>query len=466
MKKFFTSLTLSLLIIPCFFFIFFVFTYESVSKTIPVSYWDEILWVGRSYFFENYIHRDFQNKSWQSYESYDQAKFAEYAYGAWLYPIYLNVKMQNKKIFDYTQFLIDNGFSELDDDTRQRYSQYIINSHIIRFDQNDEGFLKDYVAKYGSDSLKPISLVYVARMLNVLLLATAVILAYFFVLQHAGFIPAIVFSFFYGFNTLIIETGLKAHSEALFLVTFNASILCMTLYFTKGRRTLYMLFVSIFSGLCMSTKLNGSMLIIIFFILQSVFFIISKQTRVIQVVHSIAALLISLLIFMSLNPFTFTDPVRKTLFMFEWRIKVAAHQGNKHQNLYLSNSRVRIQKIFENFYSLKTRSYYNGVKIFEKSPTENTYIRYLIVFFVVGLLYSIKLAFNRNINAIVFICSFVIILFFMSRYLFIDWKRYYIHVSLFFIFCQSFGLWIVVKTSYKYLKLFIKRKKSQRTLFR
>lgn len=455
MLKLFKSPWLRLFLVPYVLLTILIFSYGTYTKTIPVSFFDEVLWVGRSYFFQFYIHGDFKNRIWQSFTSYDQPKLAEYAFGAWLYPRYLNEISKNPKPFDYTRFLIKNGFYFIDENYMDTYADYKETSNIVKFDHRDSGFPAEYVAKYGTDSLKPINLINYARILNIFLLAGAAIFAYFFLLQYAGVVVAIIFAFFYGFNSLIINTGLPAHSEALFLFTFNGAFLFMNLYFTKGRKIVYLLLFSLFTGLCISTKLNGSMLLVIFFvsnILLSLLSLLSIKKIVTHVLYSILPVLISIIILVSLNPFTFPNPVKNVQYLFDWRIKTAfIYQAKGYPESFLPNGISRVKKIFVHFYSSEQRTYFNGVKIFNEAPVLKNYEGSLIVLFVLGFLLIVKQAYNKNTAAIVFICSLVTILAFMSYYLALDWDRYYAHLPLFFITAQSLGLCLVVKNSFIYI---------------
>lgn len=463
--KLLKSTYLQLFIIPSFLFLFFVFSYNTFGKTIPVSYWDEFLWVGRSYFFEFYIHGDFKNRIWQSQEAYDQPKLAEYAYGAWLYPFYLKGKNNNKKPFDYVRFLIKNGFYEIDENYITYYSAYKNISHVIRFDESDVGFSKDYLVKYGVNGLKPIHLIYQARLLNLFLLTGAVIFAYFFALQFSGRIFAVIFSLFYGSNSLIIDSGLKAHSEALFLFTFNAALLFMSLYFFRGRKILYLSLFSLFAGLCISTKLNGIMLVITFFVINTILFFVRKEKKIKYILSNSLPVIVSFIVFVSLNPFTFSDPVKNVYYMFDWRMKVASvYQANTFKEALLPDGITRIKKIFEHFYFADNTSYFNGLRPFEQLSKSINYRGYMIVSFTIGLLYSLKLVFNKNIPAIIVVCSFITVLSVMSYYLVLDWERYYAHLSLFFVMFQSFGTYLIAKYGCKYAILFV-RKENNKTGF-
>src|SRR3989338_1992591 len=433
-----------LFIVPLLLSVILIVTYSSQIKTIPVSNWDEISWIGSSYFFDFYIRGDFKNKIWGSL-AYDQPNLTKYAYGAWLYPLYLNEKHKNEKSFDFIRFLMKNGFYEIDKDYKKIYAGYKEISDVVKFNNYDEGTPKYYVAKYGIKSLKPLTLIYYARILDILLLTAAVILAYFIALKYFGIITAIIFSFFYGFNYLVVHFGLKAQTESLFLFTFNAAFLFMSLYFFKGRKISYLLLFSLFSGLCMSTKLNGIMFIFIFLICNLLLFFIFKGKKSLDIFHGIVPILICLIIFISLNPFTFPNPIKNIKSMFNYRMHTALKDAGLKPIYFLPDGKSRVKKIFEHFYLSEKSHYFNDTLLSYKLSQSNNYRISLIILFILGLFYSIKLAFKKNLAAIIFLCSFFTIIAIMSCYLILDFKRYYIHLVLFFVLYQSLGIYLLLK---------------------
>jgi len=425
MNKILNKSWLRWLVAPSIIFLILVFYYNSCLKTLSVSFYDEFLWTGRSYFFEYYIKGDFKNKIWQSYESYDQPKLTEYAYGAWLYPTYLKEK-RNEKSLDYKNFLIKNGFGNVDD---RGYNS-----------------LEEYFAKNNIDGTKAIKIINKARLLNVFLLAGSVVLVYLLILQNMNAVTGIIFSGCYGLNYLIINTCLKAHSEALFLFTFNAAFLFMNLYFKK-KKNIYLILFSIFTGLCVSTKLNGIMLMIIFMILNIIIFGVIQKNKIKNILFkSILSLSICMAVFWILNPFVYSHPFKNTVYLFDWRMKTATTvQSNLSKENYLPNNLLRIKKIFENFYFSKQTTNFNGVKIINKLDLPKIYGITLFILFIFGLVYCLKMAWRKNTAAIIMCGSFFIILLMMSYYLILDWPRYYVQLVLFFAIFQLLGLFLIVK---------------------
>lgn len=456
--KYFKSPIFSLLFIPYLVFILLIFGYSLFIKTIPIAYSDEFYWISKSYFFEFYTNDDFKNEIWQMNEaSYDEPKLAEYAFGAWLYPRYLYEKTNHGgSYFDYIKYLIKNGFYLTNEPYIDTYADYQDSSNIIEYDGYENSFPEEYVAKYGIGSLKPINLIYQIRILNIFFLASAVVFAYFVVLNYAGLVVAIIFTFFYGFNSLIIESGLRAHSEALFLFTFNIALLFMSLYFTKKRNFYYLILFSVFTGLSMSTKLNGVMLVIIFFFSNMFLFVVSKVKKNRQLIQGILPALISIIIFVDLNPFTYTDPLKNVKGMYDWRMKVASDQAAYFKEVNLLNSLIRIENIFENYYFSENKISFNGLRILEDLSLPLNYQSLLFLPFIIGLLYSFKNALNKNVISVILIISFAIILILMSYYLKLDWARYYIHLTLYFVLFQSLGLFIAIKNFPKTIKILLK----------
>jgi len=411
-------------IIPIILLIIFIYLYSIFSKKIPVSYRDEMMWVGRSYFFDLYIKGDFDNPIWQSRYAYEQPKLAEYVYGAWLYPKYLKEKLQqNDPHFDYIKFLFRNGFY-------MTHGYYQNNYKIIDFDETFIGFHEDYLRKYGTDSINTVNTVYYARIINFFLLALAAVIFYYVVYLYKNFIVALLMVFFYSFNPLFIDSGLKAHSEALFVLLFNSSLFVLTLYFVKKRSLKYLIIFSILAGLCMSTKLNGIMLIFIYFVIN---FFSSRN-----IFHIFLSFLFSILIFIVLNPFTYSNPIIKIPQMFEKRMEAATVQSKQFPSNYLPTPASRLNRIYSNFFSSNYYACeYNNIyflSFFSKYPP------ILLILFLCGIFSEIYLAAKSNKKSLILLIIFLCILTTMSFYLKLNWDRYYIQLIFFVVFYQYIGL--------------------------
>lgn len=451
-NSFFNKIVVFLLI-----FSFLIFEYSSFLKKIPFSFYDEILWISHSVFFQYYIHGNFSDQIWTTRESYDQPKLTEYIFGAWLYPKYLKEEKESiNKNIDYEEFLIKNGFSEFKSISKH---QLVDSTKSIKYTPADSGDKNYFLSKYGTDSLKTLELILHVRNLNMLFLIIAVFFTFLIAKNYINYYLALAFSIIYGTNSLIVNSSLKAHSEALFLLNFNVAVFFMIQYFKK-RKFYSLLFFSLFSGLCFSTKLNGLSLLILFIILNTIFLIFCKKNRLKIIFYSLISSCMVLLVFFIFNPFVHKNFVKNILYMFNWRVYLANYvQMPGNIEIHLPNFESRILRIFNNYYFSKNRIYFNkpiNVQIFHTNF-------YHFLFFLLGLIYSIKKSINKNIDFIILLNIFLLLLFLTGLYLFLDWDRYYINLSFFFIFLQFLGIVEFFKFIFSFLrnnlsKLFLNKK--------
>jgi hypothetical protein len=446
-KKFWKLKIIQFFIFPSFFFIVLVISYSQFSWNLPISYWDEMLWTGRSYFIQFFIHRDFKNPVWQSYESYDQPKLAELMYGIWLYPSYLDMKHSyGIKSYDYTKFLISQGLYSFSEDSSGKYKNYHeeVSSYVAHFAEEDSGFPNDFLRKYGPNSLKTLDLIYKARVVNFFLLASAALFVYYLIITSYDFSLAAVVSVFYSFNILFILTGLKAHSEALFIFLFNLSLFLMFTYFNKSRNFFHLIFFSIVTGLCMSTKLNGIMLSAVFIIVNFGIFIFFEKRKQIEkrILETGVVIILSLIVFSFFNPFVYSNPIQKTLYMFRFRNETVNFQTQIFPDSYLNSPISRMQRVYENFFTSKNSLKFNNFIYFNpigKHP------HLFFGFFLLGIIFEIKQVLIGNKRSFIFLLSFLLFFLITLNYLSLDWDRYYIHLVFFIILYEYLGLIILIK---------------------
>jgi len=418
------------LIIPGLLWLIFAYGYSLYVYKIPVRYWDEFAWVGRSYFFDLFIRADFDNMAWRGYESYDQPKLAEYAYGAWLYPWYLRERGV-KSLDSYRQFLAKHHLYGAEAEIQEK-----------EFNDNYEYFdyLDDYVAKYRQDALE---VIYQARKLNVWLLAASAVAVYLVAGELMGVFWAVVTAIIYGFNALLINVGLVAHSEALFLLLFNAAIFFLSRYFSRDHQDICLWIFSVLAGLCMSTKLNGVILLIFLWLDGGLFWALFKK-RQFYWIRLLLSTLIAGVVFVSLNPFVYSNPVQKTLDMFRWRMTAARDQAERFVDVSLRSSRQRILRIGTNFYGYKNRDYYNGNYLFDGVLAQNFFTKCYGYLLIMGAIDWGQRWLRKKKEVVVLVFCLVFLVATMSVYLVLDWDRYYVPLLLFVNLLQISGLRMVV----------------------
>ncbi len=440
-------------------FLFFLFFYMWYIPFIPIRYYDEALWLGQSYFAELFLKRDFNNKLWQSYYSYEQPKLQEYLYGLLIYPKYLEAKKKDRNL-DLAKFLISNNFYSIEGRDYFNYKNNLKN--FINWGPNDYNYSSQkLIAKYGEDFKKTIDLIFQARKLNALLVAINLIVIYLIISLISNKLVAFLATIFYGFNNLFLTTSLIAHSEALFLLLFNLGLLLLLKMFLKDAKhyKIHLLF-GIVAGLTAQTKLNGFLLIIfynLFFIAKLILDMFRKKLDIFKsnFFHSFIANFTCLFIFISLHPFLYSKPFKNFIYMVKFRYGLSQIQA-EYFGPKLYNFFIRIETIYVNFFDkYKGGDNFNSLLFLKLNTAIVSYI--LIIIFSFGLIcfffeiYRKKEGFQTKAG---FLIIFILLNIALGFYLYIDWDRYYNILIIFFIFFQVFGLINILNR----LKLIFKRK--------
>lgn len=442
-KKIINFLLLPLVI----FGIFFSFYIQSFRE-FPISYWDEVEWVARSYHFELFVNGDFKNPLWESFYSFDQPKLTQYLFGAAIFPKYLEAKRAIGKIdYDYITFLTDHNlypFFSGDGAGEAFYENYRNKrTDYITLKKEDSEMPEVLGLKYGESIFKTIDLIYTARRANVILLALSVVVVFFLASVIFGNTVAVLSALFYGFDNLVVRSGLVAHSEALFLFLFNLGLLFLVLRFGKRKKSFAtVLLFSVAVALCTATKLNGLMLIIFFniFILFEIITLCIKEDFLAARKSLFQLFLVNLLsfaIFVSLHPFLYKNPLQDTIFLYVHRGRQALYSASVLPEDYLPNFPSRIIAMYEKF--------------FIKGDTiQETPLVYLMKFplFLLGAGVLLMKSFKRktkNREIKIILVLFIMVQITMGLYLLLDWDRYYVPLAPFFALFQAVGVWWLIK---------------------
>ncbi|MCM8787962.1 MAG: hypothetical protein NC935_07945 [Candidatus Omnitrophica bacterium] len=429
-------------------FIFFFIFYSKEYKKIPIRYWDEHGWIGRGYYFDLYLKRDFKNDLWNNYYSYNQPKLAEYLYGFVLYPKYLSYKKEEKlKNYDFAKFLIDHNFYKISSKEYEYYknskNEFINWGKNPRevFDVSPEFLIK----KFGSGIKKTINLVYAARKINILILSLTVVIVYLLsVILSKSKAVAILTSIFYGTNILIVNASLRAQSEGLFLFLFNLSLLLLILFFQNDKNSfkIGLAFFSV-SAFLTATKLNGLMMPVIFNLIGFFIFIykfFNKNKVCTKILKTLLfGNILFFFVFVFHHPLLIKNPLNGLILLFNHRYNTALHQAEYElPETALWSFKDRILAIYKNFFSEKEIIYYNNYFIFKnlisKHPKIFSYL--FLLSFIGGLFLFIK----EKIKLFwYFLVTFALIILFMGFYLMLNWDRYFVHLHFFQIFFIIYG---------------------------
>jgi len=437
--------------------LFFLLFYLLYIKNIPIRYDDEAHWIGRSYFFELFLKRDFNNKLWQSEFAYDQMMLQSYIYGILLYPKYLILKTKNKSI-DLGKFLIEHNFYFISGKSYINYKDKLIN--FINWGPQDYNVSpQNLLSKYGKNFEKTIEIIFIARKFNALLLSINLLIIYILTSLISNNLIAIITVIFYGFNKLIILTSLIAHAEALFLLIFNLGLLILLYIFNSKKELFTHLFFGIISALCAQTKLNGFLLIIFYDILiifQSIYYFLNNQIDNFKknILYFLITNFSCFFIFFFLNPFFYSNPFNNLIFAINYRKKTASQQA-QYLGPALTSFSDRIKTLYFNFFDKSKNNYNYSYPLFLK---ENKIFNLLLIIGFFFGVYNFLLDFFKKklpLKKSIFLFIFILLNIALGIYLYLDWDRYFDIIVIFFIFFQIHGIFSLVNN---FLSLIISQK--------
>lgn len=258
---------------------------------------------------------------------------------------------------------------------------------------------------------------------------------------------SLTFTLFYAYNNLIVSNGLLAHSEALFLLLFNLSLIHLYKYIHESYSLWRLLIFSVIAGLCFSTKLNGIMLYILYLFQTLLPGSSLNGTNILtKTVRLILPLAIPLIIFTILNPYTHPSPLQNIQNMFNFREETVLYQFENHPDIALPNIGNRIAFTINSF----TKS---GLFMNQDVPWINTYQLIIFVLIITGIVIEIKRVMADNKFSKFMLSAYITSLVITISYLQLAWERYLIHLILFFVYYEVIGLLFYLVTI---KKVFIK----------
>jgi hypothetical protein len=430
-KRILSGLFLILAIITLF------FGYRHFSKEIPISYYDEEWWIGDSYFYQFYTEGNFNRNIWDSNSSKDQPMLTRYVFGAWLYHEYIEAKKYDKSL-DYSKFLTSRGFLG-----PGILSQHSPKNDLVTLPVGISGLPDDLVKDLGGGILTNIQIIQKVRGLALLLLIIAVVVPTLLIKNVKGLLFASVFLFFYGFNTLIVNSGLMAQTESIFLLFFNSSLVFMYIFYSNIKKLRYLFIFSVLAGLCFSTKLNGIMLLFAFIALETEILIFhERNTNIIKSISNVAAsAFITLSVFTVLNPFVYPNPIGRILEMFNHRQGVVNIQMKIFPEDAINRTGDQYLYIAKSFFDNEHILEFNNIKF-------NSIIDFLgpllFALFVLGMYLEIKKARKGDKFADFMLIAFIVVGLTTGAYLQLSWNRYLVHLVIFFVYYQVVGLYFIV----------------------
>ena len=286
---------------------------------------DELIYLKRSLLFDKYIHGDFVNPIWDSWDSYDQPTLGNFAYAL--------------SIFDYAQKY--GGYSQLLSQANLTTTYYPCNTS----NSNSYYFSWGCLDGTSPQDLPPEltltqTLLYRTRTVSLLVTALSLVLLYFLGTLLIHPLAGVFASVYLGFISPFGRLGVMAMLDP-WLIFFSLLFTLSLFLFTQKSKPswLFALLTGTFLGLSVSTKLVGGVgFIFLLFMLP-------------RFKHLLLSLVAACLIFLLLNPFLWPQPLTRSVIMLELRSQTAASQQAANPQWALTETPTRalavVQGIFK-----------------------------------------------------------------------------------------------------------------------
>ncbi len=371
----------------CFFiflisFIFITFKKYPLIKTINYNQ-DEIDYVGNSFLLKHYSLRNINQDIWNNVWAYDQPHLYHYLIG---------LVIENKFNQPLLEILRQNNF-------HLRYPG--IHQYMVIWNN-------DYTGNFFGTSDPTYHLITYLRQPSFCFYIVGMLLislTSYVIFQKTGLLLSLIF---YLLNDSFANTLIPATSDALLFLLFNLSFLLWSTYLKhKTFKASTIFFIqSIISGLALSTKLNGGILIIL-----SLFFIIYLVNKS-KIKIFLVSIVIPIIIFEISNPYILLKPFTNLINMIQWRFYV-------NYGLSQANTNDVIPNIF-----LLDRIYLNSGYTFCTNHFSLISILLVTIIFILNTKFIIETNYQYHKEKLLIPMFFLFELICLS-YISIAWPRYY-----------------------------------------
>lgn len=319
----------------------------------------------------------------------------------------------------------------------------------------------ELILQYGNDIIPTIEIINTARAGNTIILTLTVVITFLLTRRISSLIAALLTSIMFGMNFLFITSGLRAHSEGLFVLLFLTTTYLLVLTVTSKKDTLLLsLLTGISTALLTQTKLNGIML---FFFVNGTYLIILLKNFYNKDLFSIQKKLIGIflfnstciILFIALHPYLYPNPIENTLTMYRIRYQQAQEQASQYPSQKLPTYSDRITSVYSNFiFDSEKHCHFNGQFFLHERFCMSAVSFYMkvILFFGGTVIFLNKI--RRNVThprVLIFTC-FLFINLMASFYLLLNWDRYYVHFIYFMILFQVVAVTSILQFATKRYK--------------
>mgnify|MGYP006371632457 FL=1 len=274
MKKIFQLVLLPLVIAGA----FFVWSLPRITTDYNFNA-DELIYLGRSNYWDSYKAGDFTNPIWSSWEVYDQPQLTNYIFA---------------QIPGDRDLLANTNSPCTSDSQADHYNAW--------------GCLDGHPIATWPSSIQPRgSFVTRARVLATAISSLAIMTTYYLGLLVSGPLAGILavlylgaYTFFRGLSTMVME------DQTLLLFLNLQLILTLSILKRKQSNLLSYLLLGLITGLAFATKLSAAIPTLIVYSYLGIYGLIKSKTNLVKLFLSTA---LAAFVFISLHPFLWTDPI-------------------------------------------------------------------------------------------------------------------------------------------------------------
>jgi hypothetical protein len=295
-------------------------------KQTPFSY-DEPDYVANSILLDHFRHFQKKDVYWTSQLSYDQPHLYHYIVGLFLENYYQQpihtILEKNTLTYPPEQNFIDFG--------KTGHGLLLNDTNLIPYYRAYTIILSARILSFYFYLLSGILIIFIFYLLNIMFLSPAIIL--------------------FLFSPYVFSTSVLAQADGLLLLFISISINLSILYIKYPK---YNLFITFFMGitcaLALSTKLNGAIPLITS-LLTIIISITSSKDLTKHLFHFLILILITISIFILLNPYLYNHPFGGIIHMFQYRFDV----GKLHS--LISPNQTFSQNIIIKFFQFSQQLY-------------------------------------------------------------------------------------------------------------
>ena len=393
---------------------------------------DEYVWVyrGGRHFQALFLDHDFSDEIWQHYYSYDQPKLAEFAFGAFTWLVY-----QKKP----SQVFTESGFNSQGIEEMEARSSEVWWVKNQAQDAQKKAIPEEWQKAY--------QLIVVNRYLSVFFGLGTLLFVFLIGRKIGNFWVGLLSMILLAQHSLFYLLSRRAMADSLLVFLMIGGLYWLFRFLADPKKKKHQILpelkvinLGLWAGLAASVKLNGFMILAL---VSLVIFLktlkeISKKNYFQKIGRLLKQLgvisIITIGVFISLNPFVWKNPPENIKKMFLSRKEITQEMQKEYSSSSYKTFLSRLQSIL-------------GETLLPKIGAHQRMLSWLpqrtdLMLFIIGILFLIfeVLVKGHNWQAGVFLIFMIGTLFFMGEYLAVGHDRYFLPIIPYIVIVEAFGL--------------------------